>query len=327
MHTMSKRKINLQQQRRIQEQRDKLLSTPEQTGLVVANFGTSLELEDNNGVIITCSKRQHLGPVVSGDKVVWQLDTVTNTGVVLKVEPRTTLLARPDARGELHAVAANIDQMLIVIAPVPPPSQTTIDRYIVVAESTGITPIIILNKEDLLQHASQQAELLEYVKQYENLGIQTILVSAKEKYHLALVEQQLQNKISVFVGQSGVGKSSIIDTFIPEQTVKAGPLSTLGQHGKHTTTTARLYHLPGKQGSIIDSPGIREFPLWEMPAAELALGFIEFKPFLGECKFRNCAHTHEPGCALLHAVSAGKISNVRFQSYQKILAGMPSKQH
>lgn len=325
---MSKRKINQQQKRRIENNRAKLLNTPENSGLVLAHHGTNVEIEDATGTILSCKKRQHLGPVVPGDRVVWQLDPDTKTGVVLTVAPRTTLLSRPDSRGQVHAVAANVDQMFIVIAPTPAPNQTTVDRYLIAAEAENIQPILVLNKQDLLQANPQQAqELLDFVQQYKQLGIVTLTLSATQKQNINTLLEQLTDKISVFVGQSGVGKSSLIDNLLPNQIIKTGEISELTKLGKHTTTTARLYHLENNSGSIIDSPGMREFPLWPLAPDELAHGFIEFRPFLHTCKFRNCLHTIEPGCALLNAAKEGKISSIRLLSYQKILATMQDKSH
>lgn len=324
---MSKRKINQQQQRRINKNRAKLLNTPECSGLVLAHHGSRLEIEDLEGKIILCNKRQHLGTVVPGDQVIWQFDTETNTGVVLKVQPRNTLLSRPDARGEIHAVAANIDQVFIVIAPVPAPNQTTIDRYLIAAETENIQPILVLNKEDLLATDPNKQQLLELLEQYKKIGLTTLILSATKQQNLNMLIEKLTNKISVFVGQSGVGKSSLIANLLPDKIIKTSEISVIAKLGRHTTTTARLYHIDNNHGSIIDSPGIREFPLWPLSSSVLAHGFVEFRPFLQECKFRNCSHTVEPGCALLNAAKEGKISPARLLSYQQILATLPNKTH
>lgn len=323
---MSKRKINQQQQRRVAVKQAKILTTPELSGLVMAHHGKNLEVEDANGTIIMCNKRQHLGPIVPGDRIQWQLDPVGNTGVVIAIEPRTSLLTRPDTRGGVHAVAANVDQMFITIAPNPAPSQTTIDRYLIAAANKDIEPIILLNKEDLLPNEQQNTDLLDLLSIYSGIGIKILVISAKKALNLAALHQMLANKVSVFVGQSGVGKSSIIATFLPDMEIKIGDLSTLKQ-GKHTTTNARLYHIPQLHGSIIDSPGMREFPLWQLELATLAYGFIEFRPYLQDCKFRNCTHNHEPNCGLLNAVSAGKISQIRLSSYQTIADSMKVDHH
>lgn len=324
---MSKRKINQQQQRRVAEKQHKQLNTPVLTGLVIAHHGQTLEVEGADGSLRSCNKRQHLGPIVPGDHIKWQLDPIAGTGVVTAVEPRNSLLSRPDARGTLHAVAANVDQMCIVIAPTPAPNQTTIDRYLVAAVSQNIAALLVLNKEDLLPIDPQHQDLLHLVELYKNVGVATIVVSAKQQQHLALLHEQLTNKTSVVVGQSGVGKSSLIATLLPEIEIRTGELSSLTLQGKHTTTNARLYHLPQLQGNIIDSPGMREFPLWKMEPATLAQGFIEFRPYLSDCKYRNCTHLHEPSCGLIGAVNTGKISTTRLESYRKILTEMQQEQH
>ncbi|HSX21102.1 MAG TPA: ribosome small subunit-dependent GTPase A [Gammaproteobacteria bacterium] len=319
---MAKRKINQQQQRRIANKHAQLLDSEELSGLVIAHHGQSLEITDDAGNVIICKKRQNLGPIVPGDRVKWQLDSVSNTGVVTAIEPRTSLLSRPDARDNMHAVAANVDQIFIVIAPRPAPNQTTIDRYLLAADAQNVTPILVLNKEDLLPIDPKQTELLELIQVYAQIGISTIIVSAKKLLNLAQLHAHMAKKTNVFVGQSGVGKSSLIATFMPEANIKIGDLSLADTHGRHTTTTARLYHLAELDCNLIDSPGMREFPLWKLDPATLASGFIEFRPFLHDCKFRNCLHNNEPGCALLTAVEAGKISHTRLLSYQKILTEM-----
>ncbi len=324
---MSKRKINQQQQRRVAEKQYKQLNTPVLSGLVIAHHGLTLEVEGADGSIRSCNKRQHLGPIVPGDRIKWQLDPVAGTGVVTAIEPRISLLSRPDNRGILHAVAANVDQMCIVIAPTPAPNQTTIDRYLVAAANQNITALLILNKEDLLVIDPQQQALLHLIELYKSIGVTTIVVSAKQHQYLTQLHEQLHNKTSVVVGQSGVGKSSLIGTLLPEIAIRTGELSLQTLQGKHTTTNSRLYHLPQLQGNIIDSPGMREFPLWKLEASELARGFIEFRPYLFDCKYRNCTHFHEPSCGLINAVNNGNISAMRLESYQKILTEMQQEQH
>ena len=148
---MSKRKINHQQQRRIADKQSMLLNANELSGLIIAHHGQNIDVEDlNTGTIYTCKKRQHLGSIVPGDRVKWQADNNNKNGVVTAIEPRTSLLTRPDARGKAHAVAANVDNMFIIIAPTPAPQQTTIDRYLIAAQQQNITPLLVLNKEDLL---------------------------------------------------------------------------------------------------------------------------------------------------------------------------------
>jgi ribosome biogenesis GTPase len=319
---MSKRKITQQQQRRIAEKQARILDTSTaEPGLVIAHHGKSLEVEDNNGKVIICKKRQHLGPIVPGDWIKWQLENGSEDGVAIAIEPRISLLSRPGHRNAEHAVAANIQQMFIVIAPTPAPNQTTVDRYLLAAELQNIRPILILNKEDLLDNIPDREQIMQFIKLYKDIGVTTLMISAKKHQHLDELYTYIDGNTNVFVGQSGVGKSSIISTLLPEAAIKTGELSNIDL-GSHTTTTARLYHLPQLHGDIIDSPGMREFPLWQQDLNTIASGFVEFKPFLHNCKYRNCLHVHEPGCALRQAAEEGKISSIRLASYQKILAEM-----
>lgn len=322
---MTKRKINQQQQRRIASKQAELLDTDALPGTIIAHYGQDLEIEGSDGQTVVCKKRQNLGPLVAGDHIKWLPENNSQQGVVVALEQRDNLLSRPDARGNLHAVAANIDQMYIVIAPVPAPNQTTIDRYLLAAEHQNIEPIIILNKEDLLPEDPKHAELLAFLHIYQAIGVKTLIVSAKKLQHLSQLHESMRGKICVFVGQSGVGKSSLIATLLPHHNIKIGEISTNKKLGKHTTTTARLYRIEGLQAAIIDSPGMREFPLWQLDPATLAYGFVEFRPYLQDCKFRNCMHNNEPGCGLIMAVADGKISEARLASYQKIHHDMHPK--
>lgn len=322
---MGKRKINDQQQRRIANKQAMLLNTNELSGLVIAHHGQNIEVEDvTTGIIYMCKKRQHLGNIVPGDLVKWQVNTETKNGVVIAIDQRTSLLTRPDSRGNPHALAANVDNMFIIIAPTPSPQQTTIDRYLIAAQQQNVTPILVLNKEDLLSLELTQNNLIELLDIYNKIGIKTLIVSAKKNINIQAIRMEMTNKTSVFVGQSGTGKSSIIAIFLPLANIKTAE-AELHAHGCHTTTSARLYHVNDLQANVIDSPGIREFPLWHLNPATLAQEFVEFVPFLNDCKFRNCMHNNEPHCGLLIASHNGNISPTRLASYQKILAGMNQK--
>lgn len=316
---MNKRKITHQQQRRIAKRQLELSDAEELTGLVIANHGQNIEIETTPDNIVLCKQRRHLGAIVPGDVVTWQPVKNTTTGVVTTIKPRSSLLSRPDLRGILHAVAANIQQMLIIFAPEPAPNLCTIDRYLISAMQHNIEPILILNKMDILNDTNKQLEIMQLVNYYQQIGIKTLMVSVKQAPHINTLYPLMTNKNNVVVGQSGVGKSSIISHILPTIPIKVAAISTT--HGKHTTTNARLYHLP-HGGNIIDSPGMREFPLWNIDLNTLAATFIEFRPFLNDCHFRNCLHRNEPGCGLIKAVEQGKISPLRLSSYQKILTSM-----
>lgn len=290
---------------------------PEQPGLLITNFGASVEVEAEDGSTRRCLLRQNLEELVVGDRVVWQADR-EGGGVVVAVEPRHSLLQRPDFSGRLRPVAANIDQILVVFAPLPAYSTELIDQYLVAAESTGIAPALLANKTDLLDEAARTA-LEQALAPYRGLGYPLLHASTHARHGLDELTAALRGKHSVFVGQSGVGKSSLVKALLPETAIRVGELSEASGLGQHTTSASRLYHLPAG-GNIIDSPGVREFRLWEMTREELAWGFIEFRPHLGRCRFRNCRHNGEPGCALEAALESGEISAVRLASFRRLAA-------
>ncbi|MEZ5525351.1 MAG: small ribosomal subunit biogenesis GTPase RsgA [Pseudomonadales bacterium] len=288
---------------------------PEQHALVIAHYGSQVEVEAADGTLHRCQFRTNIGRIVTGDQVVWR-PAVNQSGVIVAVSPRTSELSRPDAHGNLRPVAANIDQIFLVIAAEPRTPYGLIDRYLVAAENVHIRPIILINKADLLSgDAAAWAEEVERI--YTAVGYQLIHTSTRSESDLSCLKKAMHDQTSIFVGQSGVGKTSLVNTLLPEVDARVGALSETTRKGMHTTTTAQLFHLP-EGGNIIDSPGIREFGLTHVTPQQLTEGFIEFTPLLGHCKFRDCKHLHEPGCALQEAVEAGKVSLQRFQSYHQI---------
>lgn len=299
----------------------------EQEGLIIAHFGVQVEVEACTGELsgqrFRCYLRANLPALVTGDKVIWRPGN-RGLGVIVAHLPRHSELCRPDMQGQLKPVAANIDQIVIVFAPLPEPHANLIDRYLVAASHAGIKPILLLNKADLLeQDATDKAKQLLTI--YQELGYLILPVSAYSGTGMQELEGILQGQTSVVVGQSGVGKSSLINRLLPDANAAVGALSELAQKGTHTTTTARLFYFPNG-GSLIDSPGIREFGLAHVSLADIEAGFIEFHEFLGRCRFRDCSHEHEPGCALLEAVKQQKISPERLHSF-KFLTDNLSTQH
>ncbi|HSP58562.1 MAG TPA: ribosome small subunit-dependent GTPase A [Halomonas sp.] len=319
---------------------------PEQPGRVVAHFGRTLNVApEGGGEIVRCHLRANLDGLVTGDRVVWRAardaDDRVVDGVVVARGERESVLERPDARGQLKPVAANIDQILIVFAVEPAPHANLIDRYLIAAEATGIAPVLVLNKIDLLPAGG--GELRELLGRYEGLGYAVVTSTTAREDGLTALRERLGGRTSVFVGQSGVGKSSLIDRLLPDEELRIGALSKDSRKGTHTTTTARLYRLPGtgvenqtaggsaadpaakdlaESGELIDSPGIREFGLVHLDEQQVAEGFIEFHEWLGRCHFRDCRHRQEPGCALLGAVERGEIHPERFASYRRIVESL-----
>ncbi|MCG6658681.1 small ribosomal subunit biogenesis GTPase RsgA [Halomonas campisalis] len=337
---MSKRKLSRQQRWRIEKvqaernrragQRDAREAQrlaageygPERPGRVIAHFGRTLDVRGEDGTTLRCHLRANLEGLVTGDRVVWRAAEDDQgrvvDGVVVARGERTSVLERPDARGQLKPVAANIDQILIVFAVEPAPHANLIDRYLVAAEATGIAPVLVLNKIDLLPEGG--GELMALLERYAALGYPVVTTTTAEATGLAALLKRLDGRTSVFVGQSGVGKSSLIDRLLPDEELRIGALSKDSRKGTHTTTTARLYRLPASRGGeLIDSPGIREFGLTHLDEQQVAEGFIEFRPLLGRCRFRDCRHRQEPGCALLAAVERGDIHPQRFASYRRIV--------
>lgn len=345
---MSKRKLSRQQQWRVDkiqnERNQRALRQDEQVsehfaegqycelqlGLITAHFGRQVEVEslEEPRIKQLCHLRAKVDQLVTGDQVSWRPhQEPQGIGVVEARQERRSLLARPDMRGVMKAIAANVDQLLLVIAPEPEPFANLIDRYLVAAEHTGITPILLLNKWDLMQEGKmeteRQAKVRHLLDVYTQLGYTLLPTSAYEETALQALKAQLKDQVSVFVGQSGVGKSSLINALLPGVDLRVGALSADTRKGRHTTTTARLFHF-AEGGQLIDSPGIREFSLGFLTPQEIAAGFREFEPYLGQCRFRDCKHQQDPGCALQAAVTEGRISASRFQSYHHLVASLQS---
>ncbi|MBA2652272.1 MAG: small ribosomal subunit biogenesis GTPase RsgA [Tatlockia sp.] len=318
---MSKRRINKQQSARIQkiqanyrQQSEIDLSLTTEEGLVLSRFGRHAEVEDSKGNRIHCSIRPNIDSLVAGDQVVWQAETEFK-GVVVSRYPRNSMLGRPDNRGAFKPIAANITQIIVVTAAKPELTWSLLDSYLVMAEDLELEVCIVLNKVDLVCD-SLKNELLAC---YQPLGYRIIFTSEQNHQGYDLLKETLNHQISVFVGQSGVGKSSIISGLLPhENNIQTGEISANTELGCHTTSNSRYYHLPSG-GALIDSPGVREIGLSHMPISKITQSYRELRPLISQCRFRNCNHHANPGCAIMKALSEGKISPKRYENYLKII--------
>ena len=287
----------------------------EQTGLVIANYGPAAIVEGQQEVLYRCAVRQNLGALACGDRVIWQ-SSGPGEGVVIAVAERRALLTRPDYNGRPRPVAANLDQVTVVVAPRPEPDEFLIDRYLVAIAAIGADPLLVVNKIDVLDAAGLSA-LEDRLSTYRRIGCPLLLASTRAAHGLDALRARLIGRTSILVGQSGVGKSSLIKALLPKRDIRIQALSETTGHGTHTTTTSTLYHLPDG-GDLIDSPGVRSFALGELQPGDLERGFAEFAPYLGRCKFSNCTHTVEPGCALLDAAARKALEPRRLESYRQI---------
>lgn len=327
---MSRRRLSERQSSRIKERQQSRLQNrnaardappeddnlgPEQTGVVVANHGANLQIEDEQHHVTRCTARQNLGDLVCGDRVLWR--GAGDGGVVVALLPRTTELARTDSHGNLQLVAANIDRLFVVIAPVPEVSASLLDSYLVAAELSAITPVVIVNKADLLDAGARSLWEID-MEIYRRIGYTVEFLNTRDAPGAATLTRLFAGHRGIVVGHSGVGKSSLLRLVLPDLDIAVGDVSTAGL-GKHTTTVARLYRLPAG-GGVIDSPGVREFRLGHVSGPDAARGYVEFHPHLGRCKFTDCLHTVEPGCAILRAAQRGEIDARRLASYHRLIA-------
>ncbi|MCO7251335.1 small ribosomal subunit biogenesis GTPase RsgA [Pseudoalteromonas sp. Ps84H-4] len=305
----------------VQWQNDNL--GPAENAVVISRFGQHADIETESGSILRCNIRRTVSSLVCGDEVIFRRAKVSEgdlAGVIEATHERRSQLTRPDFYDGVKVVAANIDQILMVSAVLPEFTPNIIDRYLVACEDMGIEPILVLNKIDLIDDEGL-AFIDEILDIYRELGYQVLLVSNKTGQGIDELKQKLVGKNSIFVGQSGVGKSTLVNTVLPDADILTQEVSENSGLGQHTTTVSRLHHLPSG-GNLIDSPGIREFGLWHLEVERVTWCFKEFRDFIGGCRFRDCKHLNDPGCIIRQAVDDGEISELRFDSYHRILETM-----
>lgn len=274
-------------------------------GLVVAAFGKRYQVELEDKRRISCVTRGKKTDIASGDIVEIAL-TDHHEGVVESITPRKSLLYRSNAF-KSKLLAANVTQIVIVLATQPSFYEALLNRCLVAAEAAGIKVLIVLNKCDLVN-----PDATDKLAQYAQLGYQTIQLSATE--NITPLLPLLHGEQSVMVGQSGMGKSTIINALLPHEAARTQEFSAALDSGKHTTTATRLYHLDASS-TLIDSPGLQEFGLHHISQFDLEQAFIEFRPYLGHCRFNNCRHLHEPDCAILNQLNLA-VSPNRLAQYQ-----------
>ena len=305
-------------------------------GLVIKNTGSWVTVRLDDGNTVNCKMRGVLrlkglrctNPVAVGDRVQVE-DKGGDAPVVGNIEPRRNYIIRRSSNlsKEFQIIAANLDQAVLVATLTNPETSTTfIDRFLATAEAYQVPAVLAFNKIDLLDTDEWRSRLDELKTLYESIGYPVITMSAATGEGADALRAQLAGKMSLLSGNSGVGKSSIINLLVPDAHVRVGDVSHTHHKGMHTTTFSELLDLPGG-GAIIDTPGVKAFGTIDFERAEVAHYFPEIFKISDNCRFNNCTHTHEPGCAVLEAVEQGKIAPSRFTSYLSILEEDPNNKY
>ncbi len=305
-------------------------------GLVIKNTGSWVTVRLDDGSTVNCKMRGVLrlkgmrctNPVAVGDLVQVE-DKAGDAPVVGAIEPRKNYIIRraSNLSKEFQIIAANLDQAVLVVTLTNPVTSTTfIDRFLATAEAYQVPAVIAFNKTDLLVTDELMQQLDELVAIYEAIGYRVVTMSATTGDGAEKLREVLSGKLSLLSGNSGVGKSSIINLLIPEANVRVGDVSHTHHKGMHTTTFSELLDLPGG-GAIIDTPGVKAFGTIDFERAEVAHYFPEIFRISSDCRFNNCTHTHEPGCAVLAAVENGEVARSRFVSYLSILDEDPDNKY
>lgn len=279
-------------------------------GLLVAAHGRHFAVELADGQVISCTTRGKRGDLACGDRV-RVLRTSPDQGVIEAVDTRSTVLFRSDAHRQ-KLLAANVTQVVVVVAPWPVFSDDLLVRCLVGAEHAGARSFIVLNKIDL----PEATAALERLASYPAIGYEVLPLAAKQD--VAPLRARLEGHTSVLVGESGMGKSTIVNRLVPGARAATAEVSSSLATGKHTTTYTRLYHL-NAHAHVVDAPGIQVFGLHHIAPPALARAFPDFRPWLGQCRFADCRHLHEPDCAIARAATEGAISERRLAAYRRLL--------
>lgn len=266
------------------------------------------------GDVVHCEPPDHLPDANSSAE-----QPHSHTLRITHVEPRTSVLQRTDRHGQAKPIAANLSQLVAVTASKPPFDPLLLDRYTIAARHMGVTMVIVINKVDLLDTPELQHQADSLQALYRAIGYTVLRCNSKTGEGFDDLSAQLRHQVSILVGQSGVGKSSILNNLLPDQSIKTGTLSESSGLGRHTTTVTTWYSLTGG-GAIIDSAGVRQFALEHLSDVDIESGFLEIARAARHCKFRNCRHIHEPDCAVLAALNSEQISRQRYENFLTISA-------
>lgn len=280
-------------------------------GRVIAAFGRHFTVETGDGMRLECVTRGRRRDVACGDRVL-VAESGRDQGVIESIEPRTTLLYRSDAFKQ-KLIAANVDQVVFVLAGRPSYSEDLLSRCLIAAEAAGVGAVVVLNKADLVEETARAAADLAWLE-----TLDYPLVKLQAKRDIAPLRPHLAGKLSVLVGQSGMGKSTIVNALVPDAAARVGEVSEALDSGRHTTTHVRSYAL-GDDSELIDSPGLQEFGLVHVADDRLAWALPEFRPYLGQCRFHNCRHVAEPKCTVSAACERSEIRPERLALYRRVL--------
>ena len=293
-------------------------------GRVIKSTGSWYDVRNDAGEVVLCRLRGKIrldglrttNPVAVGDLVNYEKERDKDTCVIDKILPRTNVIVRKSVNlsKESHIIASNVDQAILVATIAQPRTSTGfIDRFTVTAEAYHIPVVIVFNKCDIYDD-EQNAMAEKMMSVYNGIGYESFVISAKTGYNCDRLKAIMKDKMSMFSGHSGVGKSALVNRLDPNLNIRVGEISEVHEKGKHTTTFAQMYEL-GFGGYIIDTPGIKEFALYDMEKETLAQRFPEMRALMLECRFNNCTHLHEPDCAIKNAVEQRIIADWRYENY------------
>jgi ribosome biogenesis GTPase len=292
---------------------------------VIESFGRRVTVTTGDGTVIPAELFGKRITCVCGDEVTIRLPSQTSGDVakVVTIEPRRTSFARTDSRGRTEPLAANLSLLAVIVAPEPVPDPYIADRYLAGAALASITSIVLINKSDL--PSAQTSDFQALVGEYAAAGYEVMRLSARSAESMAPLKARLTGAVAMLVGQSGVGKSTLTNTLVPESMRPTRTISESTGEGRHTTVSTALFRIPGS-GELIDSPGVRDYAPPPVEESQVQVGWPEILALAPHCRFNNCLHLREPGCAVIAAVAADKLSQRRYESYKRlinIIRGLP----